>query len=125
MKVRRRRKKPYLEILKDLHVLGFSEYKNVVSGMPSVCLSVWMYASAAPEGLGGFRSYSVFKSLCVMGRCPANINILSQKLWTLRMGHKNELEIFWKSALMIPINFQQFVKTTSLNEITWVVVLGK
>jgi hypothetical protein len=59
------RGKPHLEILKDLHVFGPPEYKNVVSDMPSVCLSdVWMYASAVPEGLAGFHSYSVFQSLC-------------------------------------------------------------
>jgi hypothetical protein len=47
-----------------------------------------MYASLGPEGLDGFCSYSVFKSLSVLGWCPVNKKILAPKIQALWMVTK-------------------------------------
>jgi hypothetical protein len=38
------------------------------------------------EQLGKYYSYSVFKSLSIIGRCPVNTNIPIKKIITLQMG---------------------------------------
>jgi hypothetical protein len=39
-----------------------------------VCMYICMCASLAPGRLDGFYSYSVFKSLFIIGQCPVNMN---------------------------------------------------
>jgi hypothetical protein len=63
----------------------------VVFGKPSVCLSLCTYVWTdipllAPKHLDAFYSYSLFKSLYIIDRCPVTINILSPKIGTIEMG---------------------------------------
>jgi hypothetical protein len=43
-----------LDILTDFQVLSPPEYEKVVSGIPSTCLYICMYASLASERVDGF-----------------------------------------------------------------------
>jgi hypothetical protein len=44
---------------------------------------VWLRTLLAPERLDGFYSHSAFSKLSILGRCPANLNILTPALgWT-------------------------------------------
>jgi hypothetical protein len=97
-----------LEILKDVHVLSPSECEKVVSDMPSVFLSVcvWMCASLAPEMLVRFHSYLVFKTLCIIVRCPVNMNIPGSNTWARQLGPKTQNGIFSKLVVTILIKFQ-------------------
>jgi hypothetical protein len=36
----------------------------------------------------GYYSYSVYKSLSILGQCPVNVNIPVPKLRALALGHK-------------------------------------
>jgi hypothetical protein len=44
----------------------------------------WMCAFLLPERLDGFYSYSVFKTLPVIGRFPINMNIPVTKIGALK-----------------------------------------
>jgi hypothetical protein len=64
-----------------------------------ICMCVLL----APGRLDGFYSYSAFKSLSIIGRCPVNMNILPKKnrdLWNSpqrieSLFSQNRLERFW------------------------------
>jgi hypothetical protein len=67
----------------SLHVSSHPEHKNILSGMSCVFTytqqaGIWhtICASQGPDWLEGFYSYSEFKSLSVIRRCPVNMNIL-------------------------------------------------
>jgi hypothetical protein len=45
-------------------------------------------ASLAPEWLNTFYFYLVFKSLSILGWCPANLNIPASKTGAFKMGLK-------------------------------------
>jgi hypothetical protein len=72
-----------------------------------VCTYAWMCASLTPERLGGFYSYSIFKSLAIIGLCPGcpvNMNILALKPEAFCDGpQKNRMAISSKTALTILI----------------------
>jgi hypothetical protein len=56
-----------------------------------LCMYIFMYVPwLEPERLDGFYSYSVFKSLSVTDRCPANMDILAPKIGALQMGPQNK-----------------------------------
>lgn len=106
-------KKTDLETLTELHILNLLNKKNLCFLMLFVCLYTWICAWPAPEQFGGFYSYWVLKSLCIIGWSLANVNILAPKICTLqRSSHprggekqKTKLSISWR-ALMIWIKFQ-------------------
>lgn len=84
----------HLEIFTDLYVFGPPGYGKVVSIMlytyvcMYVCKYVFMCASLVPEWLDRFCSYSIFKSLSVLGRCSANLNFPATEKAVLHMGAK-------------------------------------
>jgi hypothetical protein len=49
----------------------------------------------APERLNGINSYSVFKSLSVIGQCPVNMNIPASKTWVLQLSPQNKKLAFF------------------------------
>jgi hypothetical protein len=60
-------------------LFGPSDYENLVPvchlsfcmhAYMYVCMNLWICTSLAPERLGGFYLYSIFKSLCFIGQCP-------------------------------------------------------
>jgi hypothetical protein len=80
-------KRTDLEIVKNLHVFSLidllkSDFWNIIwlSVCMYVCMYVhmyrWMCALVVPELLDIFYSYSVFKSLSILGPCWADMNIL-------------------------------------------------
>jgi hypothetical protein len=55
----------------------------------TVCIGPICYvecASLTAEQLNGFCSYSMFKSLCIIGRCSVYLSIPAPKIWAVRMG---------------------------------------
>jgi hypothetical protein len=84
-------------ILTDLYFLSPLEYAKVsfFFCMPSLCVCnvspyVWVCASLASERLEGFYSYSLFKSLSIVGRYPMNINILAPKIGVIQVGPETQ-----------------------------------
>jgi hypothetical protein len=79
-------KKCDLEILMDLHIFRLIGYENVVLACHLyVCMDV---CPLVPEQLDGFYSYSVVKSLSIIGQCPVNMNIPAPKIGTLEKRPK-------------------------------------
>jgi hypothetical protein len=80
-----------LENLRNVHVFSTPEYKKVVFGMlsASVYLDVWMHGSLARKRLDEFYSYSIFKSLYIIGRSPVNVIILAHY-----KGPKHKMSVF-------------------------------
>jgi hypothetical protein len=79
--------------------------------MPSVCLSVYMnlgmdVPSLVFERLDGFCSYSVVKSLSIIGRCPMNTNIRAPKLGLFTWAIDSKMTISSKTSLAVVIKFQ-------------------
>jgi hypothetical protein len=68
--------------------------------MPSFCLFVCT-VGWAPEPYDGFYSFSVFKSLLIIGECPLNMNILDANIWDLQISHKNKTDTLYKMTLRI------------------------
>lgn len=100
-------KKTDLETLTDLHILNLLNKKNLCFLMLFVCLYTWICAWPAPEQFGGFYSYWVLKSLCIISWSLANVNILAPKIGTLQRsshpqerggGQKKKLVIFLKGS---------------------------
>jgi hypothetical protein len=71
--------------LMDLYVSRTSpKQQDVVSGEPSVCMGGLMWASLAFRRLQGYYSHPVLKSVTVIGRSPANMNIPAPEIGTLQ-----------------------------------------
>jgi hypothetical protein len=70
-------------------------------------LSIRMCSSLAPEQLVEFYSYSLFKSLTIIGQCLVEMNILAPKIGALKMPPTppNNMTIFSKTAPTIVIEF--------------------
>jgi hypothetical protein len=68
---------------------------------PSVGMSVRMYASLTPERFDGFDSYSVLKSLSIIGRYPVNIKVLEPGIVVIRIGLKKQMTVFSKTFVNI------------------------
>lgn len=71
-------KKIGLKILIYLHVFSPLDYEEVVFGMPTVC--IYMCISLVPGWLDRVCSYSVFKTLSILGQCSVNLNIPTPKM---------------------------------------------
>lgn len=84
-----------LEILMDLHVLSPLEYEEVFF---ECCLSV---CTLEPQWVNRFHSYSVLKSLPIIGQCLVNMNILAQKIGPFRWTSKNKIMVFLKTTVAI------------------------
>jgi hypothetical protein len=59
--------------------IGRNGFRNAIS------LHVWVCSSLAVEWLDGFYSYSIFKSVSVIGRCQMNMNIQAPKVGVFQM----------------------------------------
>jgi hypothetical protein len=81
----------------------------------------WLCSSLVPEHTDRFYSHSVFKSSSIRGLCPVNLKIAAPKLWAIRIGPRTKKG----GDLTIFIKFQEFVETTSVNNIAHVVPSGK
>jgi hypothetical protein len=76
--------------------------------MSSVCLSVCVYVYmyirinvmyiCAPESNEGFCSYSSWKSLYVLHRCPIDLKIPAAKIYTIQMGFKTQNDDFLENS---------------------------
>jgi hypothetical protein len=78
-------------------------------GRPSACLYVWIWASIRPDRLDGFYSYSVFKSLSIIGL----------RWWLRILKLKNQRPFTGtppKTVLLILIIIQFFTEIISLNK---------
>jgi hypothetical protein len=75
-------------ILIDLHVFSLLDYENVVFGILSLYIYVWMYALLALERLDRFNSYSPFNNLFILGHCPVDLNIPAPETRDLQIGPK-------------------------------------
>jgi hypothetical protein len=62
------------------------------------CNYVWMYSSLAPQRLGEFYAYSLFKSLSITGRCSENMNVLAPKSRILQTAPKTQIGDFLENG---------------------------
>jgi hypothetical protein len=105
--------KKNFKIFKDLHVYGTSDYerhfRNAVSVPECTRTRAFMCVSLAPERIGRFYSYLVFKNLPIIVECSDTLHIPDQNerpyKWT--PGHK--VVISSKTAPLILITSQQFI----------------
>jgi hypothetical protein len=85
-----------------------------------VCLCKYLLV---PQRLGGFYSYSVTKSIFIIGQSPVNINILAQEIGALHMVPKEQIGVSFEKVSNdnILVIFQCFMETLSLNKTAYVV----
>jgi hypothetical protein len=62
-----------------------------------VCIYVSMCTPLSPEWLEGLYSYSIIRSLCILGRCPVNLDAPILKIGRLQIGPKTQNSGFLKN----------------------------
>jgi hypothetical protein len=92
------RKTVVLGILNELHIFSLPECEHIFFTVTSIYMR--------PELLNGLYSYSVFKGVSNIGRCPLSTKIPDRNLGSLQIGSKNKMAILWKTEWTILIKFQ-------------------
>jgi hypothetical protein len=82
------------------------------------CMDGWLCASLEPERFNGIYSYSILKSLSVIGWWPKNTNILTPKIRAPQMDPKRLNGDFLENGYM---DFDQIlvIGGDSLNNLYW------
>jgi hypothetical protein len=102
-----------LDIVTDLQIFSTSIKKKWLWGgvCLSVCSSAHARASLVSERWDGFYSYSVFKSLFILGWCQVNLDIRTPKGGHITPALKTKRQFSRKTTMKTMNKLQQFIQT--------------